>query len=256
MSNRIISIWGDPFSGKTTFSVKLAKELSAKKKNVIVLFPDLFCPTMNIILPGHAEKKSLGNILSATIIDEDIILKNSIYLEKNNYISLLGYRERENITTYPEYGENKVKDLIRNMLQITDYIIIDCSSHFVVDLISSISLEISDIVIRLMSPTLKSISYFDSNTPLLIDKRFNFEKHIKILSNFKSDDSIEIVKDRYDIKYELPYTDELRNQMMGGELFYNLKSKKSYLYNDTVRKLTSVILNENKEVKGFKLWRK
>ncbi|MDX5659773.1 hypothetical protein SIM64_07360 [Clostridioides difficile] len=43
---------------------------------------------------------------------------------------------------------------------------------------------------------------------------------------------------------------------MGGELFYNLKSKKSYLYNDTVRKLTAVILNENKEVKGFKIWRK
>ena len=91
-NNKIIALWGNPDAGKTTVSIKLAKELSTKKKNVIVVFCDVLSPSIMTILPyAKEENKSLGSILSAPEITQEDILSKCITLEKNPYISLLGY---------------------------------------------------------------------------------------------------------------------------------------------------------------------
>ncbi|CDI50101.1 chromosome partitioning ATPase [Clostridium tetani] len=46
MNNQIVTIWGNPFSGKTSLSIKIAEKLSLKKKNVIVVFSDIIAPTI------------------------------------------------------------------------------------------------------------------------------------------------------------------------------------------------------------------
>ena len=50
---KIITVWGSPHSGKTTFSVKLAEALYEKTKaTVIVLFCDVTTPTLPILFPN------------------------------------------------------------------------------------------------------------------------------------------------------------------------------------------------------------
>ena len=56
---------GSPSSGKTVTSIKIAKELSLKKKNVIVIHTDIYAPAIMTVLPANnMEEKSLGKLLA------------------------------------------------------------------------------------------------------------------------------------------------------------------------------------------------
>ena len=45
-SGGMLAVWGSPGSGKTVTAVKIAKMLSAKKKNVILLLCDMTAPML------------------------------------------------------------------------------------------------------------------------------------------------------------------------------------------------------------------
>ncbi|EQF29816.1 cobQ/CobB/MinD/ParA nucleotide binding domain protein [Clostridioides difficile CD160] len=253
MKGKTIAIWGSPSSGKTTFSIKLAKKLAEEKKDVILVFSDLICPSINTILPNEKIKdKSLGNVLSAPILSEEVILTNLIN-GKNKYINILGYKQRENVSTYAQYNIERVLELFRTLENMAYYIIVDCTSYFFTDLLTSTVLEYSDTIFRLVEPSLKAISYFDSNLQLLMLQKFKINKHINVLSNFREDESVREVKEIYRIKYELPYLEEIREQTLSGDLFQELSKKKSQ-YNKTVDELASTLKNED-DIKKCKLWR-
>jgi len=54
--NGILAVWGSPGSGKTTVAVKLAKYLSDRKKNVVLLLCDMTAP----MLPCHLSAIGAG----------------------------------------------------------------------------------------------------------------------------------------------------------------------------------------------------
>lgn len=250
-SNQILAIWGNPNCGKTTTSIKIARELSLKKKNVIIVMCDTLCPQSMIVLPNaKAEKKSLGSLLSAPNISQEDILSKCITLDKNQYISILGYENGENIFTYAKYSKERAVDLFILLRHLADYVIVDCSSVFTSDILSTAALEIADKVIRLKNTNLKAVSYFDSYLPLLADRRFNVDNHIKVLSDVKNNEPKEQIKEKYhDIKYELPHIEEISEQFLCGELFKDLKSKEKEEYNATIRELITLVFDESFEVK-------
>lgn len=219
---KVISIFGSPGSGKTTFSVKFANEI-AKEKSVIVVFTDILCPVIPTILDNADNKKSLGKILSSAQVTKDLILQNCISVNKN--LGVIGYAERENIFTYPQFTRPSVVDLIDYLKDLADYIIIDLSSNFTTDLLSTTALEISDKVIRMTSSRLKDICYFNSHLPLLSDMKFKTNEHIRVISNFKSYDAIEELKEVYKIQATFGYSEEIREQGLCNELFSSLSSK-------------------------------
>lgn len=243
-NNQIIAVWGNPSSGKSITSTKLAKELSLKKKNVIIVFSDTLCPTMMTVLPHmNMENKSLGSLLSASEITQEGILSKCITLDKNDYISLLGYSQGENIFSYAEYSKERAVDFLILLRHLADYVIIDCSSIFAYDTLSAVALEMADTVVRLCSSNLKAVSYFSSYLPLLADSKFNVHKHIKVLSNVKENEPKEQIKEMYrGVKCEIPYTEEIQNQFLTGELFSELKSKQSDEYIKTIRKLIVLLI--------------
>ena len=172
---KIIAVWGSPSSGKSTFSIKLAKELASKKKNVIIVFADNNCPVIPTLIQKE-NSKSLGNILSAVNLTKSDILKNLYTIDKVNNVTITGYKEYENVYTYPKYDELRVDEFLNTIRLMADYIIIDTSSYFVTDLLSTKSLILADKVIRLITPSLKSMSYFNSSLPMLDSG--NFKKKI------------------------------------------------------------------------------
>lgn len=256
MNNKIISIWGNPNSGKTIFSLKLAKELSKQNKNVILILCDSVVPVISTIMPSlDTKNKSLGKLLSSIELTQEEILKNCIKINKNDYLNVLSYLHGENERTYAKYSKERVKDLFILLKHLADYIIIDCNSLVSNDILSLTALEKSDKVIRLISADLKSISYFDSNLPKIGEKKYNIENHIKVLSNIKCNMAKDQVGNRYGgVKLELPYLEEIETQYYEGELLDEVKDKKSELYTNTLKKIIVSISGE--EIKSIKTKKK
>ncbi|MBF4692284.1 AAA family ATPase [Fusibacter ferrireducens] len=258
-NNKIIAVWGNPDSGKTTFSIKMANELIKKNKSVILVMADSYVPAIHTVLPFTETKdQSLGALLSSIQISQESILKKCIPVPNTKNLSILSYLHGENIRTYADYGKERVLDFFILLKHLADHIIVDCSSQFHHDLLSRGALELSDQVIRLISPDLKAISFYDASLPLLGEKKYNVANHIKVLSDVKSEMPKDSVGNRFGgIQKELDHCEELQRQMLEARLFEPLTDKKSEGYNTQLQNLMDALffseeVYENKEKNPLK----
>lgn len=239
--NQILAVWGSPSSGKTTVSVKLAKYLADKKKNVLLMMCDMTAPPLPCICsPSEIEcEKSLGSILAATHVTESLIKHNAVLHKKNKYISMLGMLKGENVFTYPPYTAKQATELIECLRSIAPYIIIDCGSSIATDVLSAVSLMESDAVLRLVNCDLKSISYLSSQLPLLADQKWDADKQYKVASNIKRYEASENISQLLNgVIFNLEHSEELENQFLSGDLFRDLSLKDSKAFRKEIEKIS------------------
>lgn len=97
---QMLAVWGNPGGGKTVTAVKLALELSKRKKNVVLVFTDVTAPTLPAVV---SEKKlpdvSVGELLAAPGMTQEQVLKTCVPCEKNPYLKMTG------IPYAPIYGD-------------------------------------------------------------------------------------------------------------------------------------------------------
>ncbi len=257
-NDKIIAVWGNPNSGKTSFSIKLAKELTRRKKNVILIFCDAETPTMSTVIPFvETADQSLGDLLSAVSITQDSILQKCIPVRGDKYLSVMSYLHGENERTYAQYNKERIVDLLILLKHLADHIIIDCSSHIHQDLFSRTALELSDQVLRLITPDLKALSYYDASLPLLGERKYNLSKQLSVLSNIKSEMPKDIVANKFrGVHYELAHLKELEQQFLEARLFEALVEKCSKSYNTTVEEITKTLIGEADTPERKKLFKK
>ena len=241
--NQVLAVWGSPSSGKTIMSVKLARYIASQKKNVILVLADMSAPPLPYVCPSSdlESELSLGNILGAAHVDGNLVKQNAILHKKNEYLTMFAMLKGENAFSYAPYTETQAREFIHALRQLADYIIIDCTSNITNDILSAVSLIESDAVLRLVSCDLKSISYLNSQLPLLLDNKFNANKQYKAVSNvssFQADDEIEQIVGG--INFKIPHSDEVYKQFLAGNLFGGLTEKDSKDF----RKAVSKIANE------------
>ena len=229
----VLAVWGSPGSGKTTVSIKLAEHLSKKGNNVLLIFNDMISPPIPyVVAPSDLiGEKSLGSILAAATITEDLIKRNCVFYRKNKYLSIVGMQKGENVYTYPPFDEKLATQFLFEAEQVAPFVIIDCTSDLTSDLLSKAALMNADAVIRLMNCDLKSISYLSSQLPLLTDEKWDVDKQIKVASNVKPNEaagSIESVLGK--VSYQIPNCAEIEGQFLEGELIreMNLKSSRPF----------------------------
>ena len=147
---------GQPGGGKTVTAVKLALELSKRKKNVVLVFTDVTAPTLPAVV---SEKKlpdvSVGELLAAPGMTQEQVLKTCVPCEKNPYISFLGYKAGENVFTHAEYSKEKAVDMLVLLRHIADYVIVDCTSLLTGNVLATTALEVADDVLRVCSCDLR-----------------------------------------------------------------------------------------------------
>ena len=149
---QILAVWGSPSSGKTVTAVKIARELSLNRKNVAVVFCDGMCPALPTVLKTKKPVEgSIGEVLAAPNVTQELILKNCVCPTKNPYISFLGYKAGENVFTYAEYAKERAVDLLVLLRHIADCVVVDCASSLTDSILSTVALEVADAVLRLGS---------------------------------------------------------------------------------------------------------
>ena len=145
----VLAVWGSPSSGKTVVSVKLAEHLAKKKRNVILILADMITPPLPYLCaPSDIEQeRSLGSILAASHVTENLIKKNCMFYRKNDYLSMVGMLKGENVFTYPPYEKEQAAELLQLAAQIAPYVIVDCTSNIASDILSAVALMEADTVL-------------------------------------------------------------------------------------------------------------
>lgn len=244
----MIAVWGNGGSGKTTTAIKLATELANQKKEVIVVLTDNTAPDMQLLLPYEKEKKTMGYLWSTPNCNSENIYSACV-VTKSDYLCLLGYLPGENVFSFPDYTKESIVKIYMELRSIADYVIVDCASEFVYNVLTTVALEMADKVIRLGEATSKAFSFFDSNLPLLSDSRYKKEEHIRVLSKVKSYQPREVAIGKLGMDIELPFAQELELQMIEGELFHTVLNKNFTDYYSSLKKLVQLVVNEDSELK-------
>ena len=130
-SGGMLAVWGSPGSGKTVTAAKIAKMLSARKKNVILLLCDMAAPMLPCICPADALESngSLAGVLAAARISENLIKHNLVTFKRNSCLAVLGLLERQNEYSTPPFTQKQVVELLDGLRQIAPYVIVDCGSY-------------------------------------------------------------------------------------------------------------------------------
>jgi len=239
--NQVLTVWGSPSSGKTVVSVKLARYLASKQKNVALLLCDMTAPSLPCICPPSDIEceKSLGSILAATHVTENLIKQNCVLHKKQNCIIMIGMLKGENVFTYPPYTQQQAVELIEHLRNIAPYIIIDCSSTIATDILSAVSLMESDAVLRLVNCNLKSVSYLSSQLPLLTEQKWDADKQYKVASNVKQYEAKENMEQILNgVNFTIPHSEEVEQQYLSGDLFRDLGLKDSRGFRREIEKIS------------------
>lgn len=228
-NNKVLAVWGSPSSGKTLVSAKLANYITNKGYDVALVLCDMDAPPLHLLVPLNRieEQKSLGSILAAIKINENLILQNSITVKKNDHISIIGMLKGENKFTYPKYTQVQASELIEELREIVDFVIVDCSSHLSDDILSTVALIESDCVLRLINCDLKSVSYLSSQLPLLADSKFKADKQLKVANDVKTIHSNENIEQVIGgVTFTIPHSDLVEKQYLSGELLLDTPIKR------------------------------
>lgn len=240
-ANQILAVWGSPSSGKTIVSVKLAWHLASRRKNVALLLCDMTAPPLPYVCPPSDIEclKSLGSILAAARMTDNLIKHNCMLHKKQSHITIIGMLKGENAFTYPSYTAEQAVDMIEHLRNIVPYIIIDCGSTIATDILSAVALMESDAVLRLVNCDLKSISYLSSQFPLLMDKKWDTEKQYKVASNVKQYEALGNMEQILNgVTFKIPHSEEVEQQSLAGDLFKDLGLKDSRGFRKEIDKIS------------------
>ncbi len=225
MSGKIISVWGSPCSGKTTFSTKLASAIYEKyRKTVIVLYCDMDTPVLPVVFPNFKSEylASVGTALSKIEILQDDVIQSLVTIKGKQNYGFLGFRDGENKYTFPRFIDSKVEDLLDTLCGICDYLIVDCISNLEGNILSSISINRADYIFRLASPDLKSVSWQLSQLPIYSDKKYRLDEHIQGINIPCTDVFVpleEMKSHMKELSFIVPYSSAVKSQMQEGRLY-------------------------------------
>lgn len=239
--SKFIAVCGSPDSEKTVTSLKLAQEIYiATGKRVLFFSPDLTVPILGYLFPHCKESDlySVGKTFDNTDIHKEDVLRNIVSVKSMPDFGYLGFKTGENKYTYPRPTEDKVLQLFSCMRELAEYIIVDCVSDMS-DLISSMSKAEADIIIQIISPNLKCMAYYASNSEqftvlngrllkvMVIDENDVFLPIEEVSSYFKKTD------------FTLPYSCALKGQSYKGLLSERLSDSK---YKSAMRHIVKAVL--------------
>ncbi len=243
--SKLIAVWGTPQSGKTTFTVKLANALNlgGKGKSIhsaIAVFPDITTPVVPTVFPNKKDEElySLGSVLQKPDLTRNLVVSNTIFVKDRSNLGFLGYTAKENRYSYAEYTREKAGTFLGCVMSIAEYVVVDCSSDPEDNILTDTVLRKADIVIRLLSPDLKGISNYLSQTPIFIRMGYMKENCVQLISVTSSEfqyGAADTISYFGKVEQIIPYSQALKEQYVSGNLTEVTKDKKYAAVLEAVR---------------------
>lgn len=181
--SKVVSIWGNPGSGKSLFSSILANVFTKTKKKKAII---VSCDTSTPMLPVWTSEKtssneqSVGKILTEKEITAELVAKHVVLLKRYPNIGLLGFASGEAPLLYPQIRYGQVKQMVSIVGKLVDYVILDCSSDFA-NPSTPAFIEMADVGVCILTPDQRGICYFQSQIPTLSDSdKYPINEHIKL----------------------------------------------------------------------------
>ena len=257
MSAKIITVWGSPSSGKTILALALGARIADDKKNVIIFNGDKLIPGLSVYFPNgkFTSADSIGPLLMSNRYS-DVELAQRVKLhEKTDFLAFMGLSAAENYITYHEFTKESVVRMINKLSPQTDYIIIDGTSNPLENMVTLTGLEISDAIIRTMTPDTKGIAYTKAAQNVYRDERFRFDEHMKMLGNVKNiSPETEIMSVMGNFDFTLNYSYEVESKMIAGELMSSFGRSDGIRFEKTVSEIYSALnmrLTDNEKKMKF-----
>ncbi len=236
----VLAVWGSPGSGKTVTAVKIAKHLASRKKNVILLLCDMTAPMLPCICPPSDLEcdRSLGSVFAAQHIPTGLIKHNLTTHKKLSHLTMMGLRKGENEYTYAACTKEQAEELLAGLREIAPYVVVDCSSYIANDILSAVALMEADSVLRLANCDLKSVGYLSSQLPLLKELSWDEDKQYKTAANIKPMQAADRIGQVLgSVAFQLPYSAELEEQYLAGNLLDDLSMKDSRAFRKEIERI-------------------
>lgn len=221
----VITVFGKG-QGKTLLSAILARYLNRKGKSSIILSSDVETPMLPVFFPriNSLRDDSLGTITDSTVIDNGIVSKRIKFAPKYQNIGVLAYAPGDNYTMYASVTERKAMDIINCAANLStdsaNYLIVDCSAS-VNDPFTRAAVEAADVVVYMLPPEYRGISYHQANAVTFNDAKYHESTWITVLGNirpFHAADAFNlIVKDSTICSF--PYNKNMEKTMADGDIF-------------------------------------
>lgn len=243
----IITVWGSPGGGKTTLSLELAKHISEKtKENVVLIFTEDQASPLSYLFPSlNKDGGSLGKIITMAGFDQEELLKTLVNHPKNKYLAFLGYRSEDSKSSYPEVVEPQVIDLFVTLGQKFKYAIVDGQSNFHNDWITQYGLRYGNCVM-VGGGDLKSIAFFNGTTAMLQDFTGFRDNVVRVLNNPWDFDSWLLIGDKYGgVSYSFPYSMDIQMAYLEETSIKSLKqTKRNREFVDALSQLSLELIQE------------
>jgi hypothetical protein len=246
MRGIVISVWGQNGTGKTVLSAALTASLSVNF-NVLLASPDKVNPAFALWLPDDKRMRfdSIGSTLEYPNLDvEYLTTTNSdqpyriVPYPGNESIGLLGYLKDDDIDRYNPIEGQAAKRFIDTARSFADITLIDGSDNPQEDGLTMTGLLNSDIIITLIEPNAKGISFTHAMKRYFLqcDKT---AQHFLLAGSVRRDSPIQTVESvigRPFFDY-LPDSDEVRKKINECRLFSGYKSE----YGEKVARIAQLV---------------
>lgn len=221
---KIITVWGNPGSGKSVFCCCLAKTLTAGKEKAIIISADSATPMLPVWMPDRIleTSSSIGTVLSSLEINTAVIAARVTVLKDYPFIGLMGYAAGETPFSYPDLKYDRIRLFLTEASRLVDYLILDCSSNML-NFFTPTAIEAADLTIRIITPDLRGLNYLRAHHPLLTDEKFHYEEHVTLAGlarPFHALDEMDHLIGGFDGL--LPYAKEIERCGTEGRLFHVL----------------------------------
>ena len=142
------------------------------------------------------------------------------------------------LAEYAPCTKQQAEELIRRLREIVPYVVIDCSSYIANDILSAVALMEADSVLQLASCDLKSVGYLSSQLPLLGELKWDKDKQYRVASNIKPFQAADRIGQVLgSVVFRLPYSQELEEQYLAGELLADLSMKDSRAFRKEIDRI-------------------
>ncbi len=244
--HKMIAVYGNSGSYKTTTSISLARAISTKDKsaNVIIVGADSTKPLLPIIAPFETQfKGSIGKTLSVVDFSEDAIFKN-IFMATDR-IGVLSYNIRENANTYALVSQNRIDDMYVQLRRLANYIIIDCTSDVSHDVLTAKAIINAEEKIELLTCDLNGLVFDGSQEPILQSEQYSLHNVIRLLSldsRIKQDEAA-MTNALGRISGKIPYSAKAAEYLNQGVLLSNGVDDSAY--NRAINAIATLLMKED-----------